>query len=260
MLFRVEEPRGGHPATMARRRAWVALTALVVVTACAGEQRDSPSPASTTGHPSPSAAPTESAVVTVDDVVSELLDALGAAASRRAWSLLSSRSQQGFGSYEDFAQLSSDYAEGLAAFADADRSHIDLGGGVSVVTLSGEVNREGMTEKAAAALAVRREDGQPRVELTPPHLADVLVIEVPEPGAAPLESGAELRATVPVGSRVTVLVDAEAYGPRMTPSDGDRMLVTLAPDLTEGSHVLTVAAVRTDGLLFAQAVEFGITR
>ena len=247
---------------MARRRAWVALTALVVLTACEGQQGDSPSPspASTTGHGSTSSAPNEPPVVTVDDVVSEFLDALGTAASRRAWSLLSSRAQEGFGSYEDFAQLSSDYAEGLAAFAHADRSSIDLGGGLSVVTLSGEVNREGMTENAAAALPIRREGGQPRVELISPQLVGALGIEVPIPGAAPLESGAELRATVPVGSRLTVLLDAEAYAPQTSPSDGDRTLVTLAPDLTAGSHVLTVAAVRRDGLLLAQAVQFDVVR
>lgn len=243
---------------------WVgtAVCTLLLLTGCAdGEDVAAPSPtgASTTSPtptPTPTPPPTEPAGPTVDQVVTEFLDALGAD-SERAWELLSSRSQEGFGSFAAFAELESDYGEGLAAYSGADRASFDLADDLTVVTLSGDITREGATETDAAALPVRRGQDGPRIELTPPRLTGA-VIEVPERGGPPLPRDAELRATVPAQAQATVLLDGEVREFRQEPSDGDRLLLTFAPGLAPGQHLLTVAAVRADGLLVAAAATFQV--
>ena len=82
--------------------------------------------------------------------------------------------------------------------------------------------------------------------------------EVPEREQV-LSSGAELRGTVPAGSEPAVAVDGQVQQAGSRPADGDRLLVTVSPQLPPGPHVLTVAAVRADGLVVADAVPFSVS-
>lgn len=238
--------------------------ALVLALAgCGSEQPQvltppTPEPAAT-GSPATTARPVATAQPQdVDAVVSDFLGALGGDMPR-AWELLSARSQQSFGAYDRFADLATEYAEGLANFGEVPRTQVELDDGLSVVVLAGEVTREGMTETDAVALPVRSEQGRPRVELASPSLPATVDIEVPAVGSGPLPRGTALRAFVPAGAReVLVVVDGEEVEAQQRPADGDRSEVTATPDLAPGPHVLAVIAVRADDLVVARAAAFTI--
>lgn len=215
-----------------------------------------PPPAAATSSPATTAPTPTAQPQDVDAVVSDFLAALGSDMPR-AWELLSARSQQSFGAYDRFADLATEYAEGLAGFAEVPRTQVALDDGLSVVVLAGEVTREGMTERDAFALPVRSERGRPRVELASPALPATVDIEVPEPAGGSVAAGTALRAYVPAAAReVLVLLDGTQVEAQQRPADGDRTEVTAAPDLRPGPHVLTVVAVRADDLVVARSAAF----
>lgn len=232
-------------------RAAPVVVLLLGLVACGGaDVRDaapsaSPSP-EVVAPPAPSPSPTADP----QQAVGDLLAALGGDTAR-AWELLTDAAQASFGGYAQFQDLTTEYAEGLAQFVDAPRTAVDLGDGRSVVTAAGEVTREGATEVDAYALGVRGG----RVDLLSPTQPIAVSVEVPSPGSS-VPPGAELRALVPAQSRPAVTVDGEQQQFRSAAADGDRQVVTLSPDLAPGDHVLTVAAVRADGVVVAGAVAF----
>lgn len=218
----------------------------------------SPSPGAPS--PAPSAAPSVAAApdrAQAEAAVAAFLDVLGRD-SERAWDLLTQRAQQGFGSFERFASTQSAYSEGLAQFAGARSRYLELGAGLGVLTLSGDITREGTTEYGAVALPVRAEGGRTRIELA----AQALQVEIEVPSwsepAPSLPPGTELVAYVHADARVTVAVDGITVEAEESAADGDRTRVSVRPDLVAGRHVLTVSAVRADGLLVADAGAFTV--
>ena len=249
-----------------RSRTIAVTVALLGVVGCGSEAEqpaDPPrAPEAATPSPVPSPVPSRSPTTSraeVDAVVTEFLDSLGSE-SRRAWELLTPRAQASWGSYDGFADLQTEYAEGLASFAGTDRTHLELPDGVTVVVLEGEVTREGMTEHDAAPLPVRIVDGAALVELSNPALGlpGYVDIEVPAVGSPPLEPGTTLQAFAPEGSQVTMTLDGERVEVEQQPADGDRTRITATPELTPGRHVLVVVAERTDRLVVAAASVFDV--
>lgn len=243
-------------------RLLATLLVIVGLSGCGGSEPAAPTAASPTAassspvatpSPSPSPTPEGSALTAVQALVRVIGSDMPA-----AWSLLTSRSQAGFGSYDAFAELQTEYAEGLAAFDGAQPTSLPLGADRAVVTLSGDISREGETERDAFTTPARVEDGAWKVELgwVGP---DAPMIEIEAPlHAATRQSGQEMRAIVPAAAQTTVWLDGAQQQTSETPADGDRTAVTLSPQLGAGEHVLTVAVVRADGLLLAESVVFRV--
>jgi hypothetical protein len=240
----------------------LAAVALLTATACGGGASDDPSP---TDRPTPSAAPTTDqptptdAAVDVDAVVDDFLSATGSN-SERAWELLTPRAQQTWGSFATFEDSETEFAEGLAAFAGVqERERLEVGDDLVVVVVQGEVTREGMTEYDAYPVPVRIEGGSARVELMGPETVGAVQVASPPLGSTTVEPDTELSAYAPAGSQAALWLDADQVEAEQTAADGDRTQLTAGPELSTGRHVVTVTAVRADGLLLAQSVAFEVS-
>lgn len=240
-----------------------ALTAVVLLSAACGGSTDDPSagdrpsPTAAAATPSPTPTPTSQGV-DIDALVGDFLAAIGSD-SERAWELMTPRAQQTWGSFDTFAGASTEFAEGLAAFAGLqDRERLEVGDGQVVVVVRGEVTREGMTEYDAAPLAVRTDGVEPGIELVGPEVSGVAEVESPVPGE-PVEPDTELSAYVPAGSRAALWLDGQEVIAEETVADGDRTQLTASPQLSAGRHVVTVTAVRSDGLLLARSIAFDVS-
>lgn len=249
------------------RRLVPVLTAAVLLTAtaCGGSadepsanDRPSPTAGAATTAPSPASSPTAEAA-DVDALVDDFLAVIGSD-SARAWELMTPRAQQTWGSFDTFADSSTDFAEGLAAFSGVEeRERLDAGEGLVVVVVHGEVTREGMTEYDAYPLAVRTDGAQPGVELLGPEAFGLVEVESPVPGGPPVEPDTELRGSVPTGSQAAMWLDGSEIEAEETGADGDRTQLTATPELSAGQHVVTVTAVRADGLLLARSTAFAVS-
>jgi hypothetical protein len=240
----------------------VTAVALLTATACGGatdepSANDRPTPTTPAATAQPVPSPTAEAS-DVDALVDDFLASIGSD-SERAWELLTTRSQQTWGSYEAFEGSATGFAEGLAAFAGLqDRERLDIGAGL-VVVIRGEVTREGMTEYDAYPLPLRTDAGAARVELMGPDTVGAVEVESPPLGPGTVEADTELSAYAPAGSDASLWLDGAEVDAEQTAADGDRIQLTASPELAAGQHVLTVTAVRADGLLLAQSVAFQVS-
>jgi hypothetical protein len=241
----------------------VTAVALLTATACGGatdepSANDRPTPTTPAATAQPVPSPTAEAS-DVDALVDDFLASIGRD-SERAWELLTTRSQQTWGSYEAFEGSATEFAEGLAAFAGLqDRERLDVGDDLVVVVVRGEVTREGMTEYDGAPLPVRTGNGPARVEIMGPETVGAVEVESPMRGAETVQLDTELSAYAPAGSDASLWLDGAEVDAEQTAADGDRIQLTASPELAAGQHVLTVTAVRADGLLLAQSVAFQVS-
>lgn len=238
-----------------------ALTAVALLTACGGStdepaanDRQAPATSPAAASPSPTAQAAD-----VDALVDDFLAAIGSD-SERAWELMTPRAQQTWGSFETFDDASTEFAEGLAAFAGLqERERLDVAEGMTVVVVRGEVTREGMTEYDAYPLAVRTDGAEPGVELVGPEVFGLVEIESPVPGGPPVEPDVEVSGYAPAGSQAAVWLDGAEVDAEQTAADGDRTQLTATPEPAAGQHVVTVTAVRADGLLLARSTAFEVS-
>lgn len=246
---------------MQRLAPALTTAALLTAAACGGSAdeprvNDRPSPTAAAATPSPTPTAQD---VDIDGLVDDFLAAIGSD-SERAWELMTPRAQQTWGSFETFAGASTDFAEGLAAFSGLqERDRLDVGDGQVVVVVRGEVTREGMTEYDGYPLAVRTDGVEPGIELVGPEVSGLAEIESPAAGGPPVKPDTELSAYAPAGSQAALWLDDEQIIAEETVADGDRTQLTASPQLPAGQHVLTVTAVRSDGLLLARSVAFEVS-
>jgi hypothetical protein len=177
--------------------------------------------------------------------------AVAAGETDTAFELMGQASQEAVGGRDGFGKLSSALSEGVAAFSRADDARwtetAAVPGGeepVVLVTVTGTVTREGMTEHDAYAIPVTTADGEPRVE----PLSDF-----DQPGGS-IEwdvdpASGTYAAFVPAAAEVTFAVDGNGLPPAGSePADGDRQRATLAVDLEPGRHTVSVLWVTPAGL------------
>ncbi|WP_432545259.1 hypothetical protein [Kineococcus sp. SYSU DK004] len=199
-----------------------------------------PPPAITDGPATPSPPGAGPALpAPVDGTATRLLDALAAQDSAAAWAELAEPARTAWGGEDAFAQQASAYAEGLAAFADAERTWFPLGEDRGVLLLRGQVEREGLTEQDVFPLVL---DG---VAADGGDGAGAVLLPPAWPVGVELEDPAGLVAFAPAASTVTVLVDGAVVTAQEEPADGDRTRVS-AP-VPAGSQVVVVAAEPATG-------------
>lgn len=175
-----------------------------------------------------------------------------------AYALLSARSQQAVGGPDGFAAMSSALAEGFGAFADAQPRPLrtELGDDAGVVTLTADVQREGLAERGAAATLPYRLDASGDVGLEPFGRAGGTVeFASPRPGAT-ATAGSPVQVFVPAATQPVLTLDGNPLKVEIRGADGDQQELTgtLPADLAPGRHVLTAAWVDRDGRLAADAI------
>lgn len=234
------------------RCAWLAvpLAAVLALSACGGQPPArpgvSPTSPATTSPPSLTE-PTATAVDTGPGVavttVQAWLDALRDGDLDTARSMLGQSSAMAVESMGGLEQLASALAEGMAAFG-ADGVEWDAvrlqGVDAYLVTATGEIEREGMSETDAHAWLVHPEDGRDVVEAFATPLAEVV-----QPGpASTLPAGAAVDVLLPAGA-VHAVADGEPVEAAVDGADGGRVRVAVRPDggWSPGRHVVAVASV-----------------
>lgn len=224
----------------------------------AGERDESPRP-SVTSPPTPRG----------DEVVSTLqpwLQAIQDGDEDSAWALMTEGARSEIGRAQFDQLMASALPEGLGAFADpsldVDIIEIEMAEGEMglVATLSGEVEREGMTEFATEAIPMRIEGGRPLVdEIFDDRYRDrvITVFTSESLGPMPLREGDELVVEVAQPEDVeSVFLSIDdtspALGARFNPASG-RGIVTLDHTLDAGRHIATIIVVDVGGRMFPDA-------
>jgi len=274
--------QGGAPSAGARPPAPPSRTPTSAASPPAPTSSSSPQPTSPGPSPSASRSPSPTPSPrhgTADDpllpaaarpdtgaetAVARFLGATRQGRWRAAYSLLDSETQQRLGGYDGFFGSRSEYSEGLAAFADAPDlrlTTLPLGDGDSVVTVTGRVTREGMTEDAAFAFPVKSTTTDSRVVLhstTTPRSS----VQAPYPRVAQpvLHGGDPLVASVPQHARYVLAVDDVAVeGVREQGADDGRLMLSAVPAIRgSGLHVVTLAVRDTAGRLQGLALRFRV--
>lgn len=200
--------------------------------------------------------------------------AVGAGDFDRAWDLLADQSREATGGRAGFDASRTTLAEGWGAWAgvpgvsyravllpdpasDPPAERLRL----AVVTLTGVVEQEGATAFRALSMAVRGTPEEPRVDL----FADVGIEPQPGPdvsGGAPIPGRANLGAYTPAAAKVWFVLDdrAPADPDGIEGADGDQQFATFTPTpaLTEGRHVLTVAALMVNGQILTRSIVYTV--
>ena len=205
------------------------------------------------------AAPTDEAELSSQAVMS-WLSALGHGDGDAAWHAMGPGSRGHLGSRSDFEDLMSALSEGWGAWAAATPEVVLVtrvpssgDGSIVVVTLVGDVQQEGTTNRRADAFAVRVVDGV--AELEPFDAAGDIEMVIPGPSGPhdlPTVEGDELIVVVPLGvdPPMVRLDDGEALvcgeDPRtelVELDDGSAQRCSLAPEggVAPGERLLTVA-------------------
>lgn len=269
-----------RPATM----LGAAAAALVLVVATASllgdgddegskiRAADRPSTAPTATGPVPVAPTFEAAA---QQAARAWVDAIGAGNFDRAWDLLADQSREATGGRSGFDASRSALAEGWGAWAGVPgvsyRAVLLPGLGsdlpaelprLAVVTLTGVVEQEGTTDFRAVSMAVRGTAQEPRVDL---FAADVGIELHPGPdpsGSTPIPGGTNLGAYTPSAAKVWFVLDdrAPADPGDVQGADGDQQFATFTPTpaLTEGRHVLTVAALMVNGQVVTRSIVYTV--
>ncbi len=258
----------------------VTAVCLAVLAGCGGEEEVATSPTtgttseapSTSASTSPSASETESGTAGIGGeevalaVVAQWLARLAEGNATAAYEMLGVISQRTVDTLGGMEGLMPGLQEGMAAFADAgDRTVVGVPGqdGAHVVTYSGDIEREGITEFDARAWAVHPEGELDVIEafsLIGPE------IDSPPAGSTDLAADEDVRVYLPAGGTVTALLDGEVVtSVAEEGADGDQVLVTVSPPTgtwPAGRHVVTVAVTPTapggDGPWVAVAVPLTI--
>lgn len=202
------------------------------------------------------------------------VEAVGAGDFDRAWDLLAHQSREATGGRAGFDASRTALAEGWGAWAGvpgvsyravllpgpasdppAERARL------AVVTLTGVVEQEGTTVFRALSMAVRGTAEEPRVDL----FANVGIELHPGPdasGSAPIAGRTNLGAYTPAAAKVWFVLDdrAPADPDDVEGADGDQQFATFTPTpaLTEGRHVLTVAALMVNDQVLTRSIVYTV--
>jgi hypothetical protein len=267
------------PRRLARKgmQGVVALWLAAALTACSDDPGGgAPTPTATppahadsTGNTPATGEPTEAAGVAAEraeQTVHAWLVALREGDADRMATLLGAASLAAAPGLRDAERVPSELAEGMAAFADADDwSVVQVPGrdGTYLVVASGEITREGMTERDARAWFVHPADGDPRVEAFTEILPEVVA---PTRGA-PHSADAPVEMVLPgagAGAAVLAMADGKNASARSaTEPAAGRVRVTLPPPRggwAAGEHVVAagVAPADADDPWPATAVAFTV--
>ncbi|GAB2682684.1 hypothetical protein [Thalassiella azotivora] len=262
-----------------RRRAtgrWAALAVVLALGAagCGDDSVDAPAPgdapAVTASSTSPAASPTSDGGLSADDAEQAVRAWLAAARDADVPGMTdllgpsSVAAAEGLGGLDS---LASGLAEGVAAFADAqDWTVAEVPGhpDARLVVASGEVTREGMTERDARAWFAHRLDGRVVVEAFTGVVPEVVR---PLPGQ-PHRADAAVEVVLPAaGDDATLLVLADGEDVTATATaegaDGDRVRVSVpapAGGWAADGHVVAVGLAPADpgGPWPATAVSFSV--
>lgn len=242
------------------------------------------SPAAMPPAPSPTAAspqmtdgmaiPGESLEAPEAVAVRAWLEAASAADAAAQWSLLGPRSKDEIGSPEVLATLSTDFAEGSGAWASAPDTVVFRSGVIvvsaegrrSVVTMSATVMQEGDTERRTVTVptaAVRDSDdpADARVEPFTNSAAEIVIDGLAERAVTGCVRGisAVLPDTVDRTTAIASVDGGDALRPAVDATSPEgHFAVTLDQPLGAGEHVVTVAAVDTEGDIASAAVRFTV--
>jgi hypothetical protein len=271
----------------ARRRLWspatglgAAAAVLVLVVAMAsllrggdgGKTVRAAVPPSTTPTAPVAAAPTFEGAA--EQAARAWVEAVGAGDFDRAWDLLADQSREATGGRAGFEASGSALAEGWGAWAGVPgvsyRAVLlpGLAGDLpaelprlAVVTLTGVVEQEGTTAFRALSMAVRGTAEDPRVDL----FVAVGIELHPGPeasGGTSIPGRTKLGAYTPAAAKVWFVLDerAPADPDDVQGADGDQQFATLTPTpaLTEGRHVLTVAALMVNGQVLTRSTVYTV--
>ena len=276
----------GPPALLGAAAAVVLLLVATVAMLRGGDEdetiRAADGPSTTTAPPTPvTTTPVVGAPTfegTAVQTARDWIQAIGAGDLDRAYQLLADDSQKAVGGRQGFEAMRSQLAEGWGAWAAAgglsDRAGPRHGLGadddgdrpaelprLAVVVVTGTVAQEGETAFRAIPLNVRGTVVAARVDL----FADVEVSIEPGPdesGRALIPGTATVGAYTPAAAKVWFLFDdgapVDPHG--VEGADGDQQFVTVTPKpaLSEGRHVLTVAALMVDGRLLSRSVVYTV--
>lgn len=232
------------------------LAALALVAGCAdAAQPGTPTPsssvqASASASPSPApTAPQSAQAEQAEQVVRSWLTAARDAETETLRAGLGAYSLRGADENGGLESMASGLAEGVAAFLDAESWTVTpLPGrdGAFLVVASGDVTREGTTERAARSWLVHPEGGRTVLEAFSPKQPEVVS---PQPGST-MRRTDPVDVFLPFGEPTAVVdgVDASAWLTTES-ADGDQVRVRVVPPAgwLPGSHVVAVAVTPVDG-------------
>jgi hypothetical protein len=268
-----------------RRRAVLLAVAVVVLVAAAGtalffnrpDDRDLPPvdlPDTTTAVTSPPTTIAEPSGRTPQATVREFAQTIHGD-SEAAFAMLTAESQEFLG---DAAQLAAGFAQQFSAWSSPgaiEQENLMVARSpayirAAVVTYTGTVDIEGTMEHRTEAFAVVEEHGEWRVSLTATAVSSSAgpAIDMISPAVEPeLECcgiGGMVAAGEPIRFRAAVAPDSRFVSIAFDGNDPldpaqlelTDMVVTAHPQLDTGTHVVTVAIVLPDGVVYARAVQF----
>jgi hypothetical protein len=245
-----------------------ALGAVVGATALAASTligRETPAPSPPTQTP----APPENSLDDAEPVLRTWLQAISDSDEEKVWNLMTSEAQAIIGRRRFDEMMASALPEGLGAFASASGfSYVVVPTGGEerrvVAVVSGEVTREGNTERAAVAIPMRVVGD--RVLVDDPFVGRdayydrVAIFASVSSGPFSFHSGDELivEYTDPEGIKEAwIAIDADK---RPLATDFDRargrVSATLDQDLERGPHIATVIVLNESGRLYPEAIPF----
>jgi hypothetical protein len=225
----------------------IAALALVVA-GCSGGKESATAPGATTGSasqdvPATTAASQLEPAPETAEVLARFVDAAGAGDVKAMWQLLSSTSKARLGpNRRDFRlEKASGFQRGLGSFSGTDYQVVlatETDSGWGVAAIAGERTRGGEEEFAAFGVALRREDGEWKLELGAP----LVLRQVTPPRATtdvrpPIEVGIEAEGAV---DEAGLWLDGSAL-PATATGEPNAVRVTATPEsLAPGWHVLTI--------------------
>jgi hypothetical protein len=141
---------------------------------------------------------------------------------------------------------------------------------VAVVTYTGTLEIQGAPQPRTQAFAVLREDGGWRISLTATALSSSVgpAIDMINPAVEPaleccgiggvVAQGDPIRFRAAVTPEIQLVSVAFDGGEALNPAhlDVTDTVVTARPQLDPGQHVVTIAMVLRDGVVYARAVQF----
>ena len=258
-----------------RRALPILLAALLLAAAC-GDDADTDASTTTAGPTTTAAEPTTTAPPdptttagptttmpepvgamtspTPIDAAFDFIGALGDADMAKAWSLLHADGRGGWDTFEQF-ESETGLIEGLGEFSalSKDRYQAALfdahpqGRDYAIVSVWGEVTREGLTEFDVYAIGARNdEDGWQVVFL---DRAGMVVTSPPSQGAfVDPEDGVRVEAPAAGLFEVVLVADGEKRSVTVGEGEPEQAVITTT-DLSPGVQQVAVAILLTDGTL-----------
>ena len=227
--------------------------------------------------PSPQETPTGPATeaTLAGERVLEWIRALAEDDAAAAWDMMSAPAKDYFGTLESFqTDFMSDYVEGWASWHTADAPQVDTqvlvssgDGALVVVTVYGEVTKEGLASYEADSVTVRISGGKALVE---PYSSKIEVQPIQpgfgesySPSSMPEEFTVEVPSDV---AQVSFFVEGVEHDGRLASLDRKERRgsqppnsiasVPLPEGIPPGPHFLTVAAVDQDGRVAVEVIPF----